>query len=114
MESGCSELRLPWRRQPRGSEVADPGFVTKATRRRFSGSHKLKILEEVERGARQVGAILGSVCTALTSAPGSALKARLERELCKALAIIEAQEKRAEILGVDLAKITDSDPDTSE
>jgi transposase-like protein len=40
--------------------------------------------------------------------------ARLERELIKARAIIDAQKKLAEILGVDLPKITDSDPDTSE
>jgi transposase-like protein len=41
-------------------------------------------------------------------------KARLERELFKANAIIDAQKKLAEILGVDLPKITDPDPDTSE
>jgi len=41
-------------------------------------------------------------------------KARLERELYKANAIIDAQKKLAEILGVDLPKITDPDPDTSE
>ncbi len=41
-------------------------------------------------------------------------KARLERELFKARAIIDAQKKLAEILGVDLPKITDGDPDTSE
>ena len=41
-------------------------------------------------------------------------KARLERELFKARAIIDAQKKLAEILGVDLPKITDPDPDTSE
>jgi transposase-like protein len=40
--------------------------------------------------------------------------ARLERELFKARAIIDAQKKLAEILGVDLPKITDIDPDTSE
>jgi hypothetical protein len=38
----------------------------------------------------------------------------LERELFKARAIIDAQKKLAEILGVDLPKITDSDPDRSE
>jgi transposase-like protein len=41
-------------------------------------------------------------------------KARLERELFKANAIIDAQKKLAEILGVDLPKITDLDPDKSE
>jgi len=41
-------------------------------------------------------------------------KARLERELFKANAIIDAQKKLAEILGVDLPKITDPDPDKSE
>ena len=41
-------------------------------------------------------------------------KARLQRELFKANAIIDAQKKLAEILGVDLPKITDPDPDTSE
>jgi transposase-like protein len=41
-------------------------------------------------------------------------KARLERELFKAHAIIDAEDKLAEILGVDLPKITDPDPDTSE
>ena len=41
-------------------------------------------------------------------------KARLERELFKANAIIDAQKKLAEILGVDLPKITDPDADKSE
>jgi hypothetical protein len=41
-------------------------------------------------------------------------KARLQRELFKANAIIDAQKKLAEILGVDLPKITDPDPDKSE
>ena len=41
-------------------------------------------------------------------------KARLERELFKARAIIDAQKKLAEILGVDLPKITDLDSDPSE
>lgn len=41
-------------------------------------------------------------------------KARLERELYKANAIIDAQKKLAEILGVDLPKITDPDPDKIE
>jgi transposase-like protein len=41
-------------------------------------------------------------------------KARLERELFKANAIIDAQKKLAEILGVDLPKITEPDPDASE
>jgi transposase-like protein len=41
-------------------------------------------------------------------------KARLERELFKANAIIDAQKKLAEILGVDLPKITDPDGDKSE
>ena len=41
-------------------------------------------------------------------------KARLERELFKAHAIINAQKKLAEILGVDLPKITDFDLDKSE
>ncbi len=41
-------------------------------------------------------------------------KARLERELYKANAIIDAQKKLAEILGVDLPKITDPDPDKNE
>ena len=41
-------------------------------------------------------------------------KARLERELYKAKAIIDAQKKLAEILGVDLPKIIDPDPDKSE
>ena len=41
-------------------------------------------------------------------------KARLERELFKANAIIDAQKKLAEILGVDLPKITDPDGDESE
>jgi transposase-like protein len=41
-------------------------------------------------------------------------KARLQRELFKANAIIDAQKKLAEILGVDLPKITDPDPDTNE
>ena len=41
-------------------------------------------------------------------------KARLERELFKARAIIDAQKKLAEILGVDLPKITDPDPDTTQ
>ena len=41
-------------------------------------------------------------------------KARLERELFKANAIIDAQKKLAEILGVDLPKITDPDPDQNE
>ena len=41
-------------------------------------------------------------------------KARLERELFKANAIIDAQKKLAEILGVDVPKITDPDPDKSE
>jgi transposase-like protein len=40
--------------------------------------------------------------------------ARLERELFKARAIIDTQKKLAEILGVDLPKITDSEPDNSE
>jgi len=40
--------------------------------------------------------------------------ARLERELFKARAIIDTQKKLAEILGVDLPKITDRDPDNSE
>jgi len=41
-------------------------------------------------------------------------KARLERELYKARAIIDAQKKLAEILGVDLPKITDLDSDPNE
>lgn len=41
-------------------------------------------------------------------------KARLERELFKANAIIDAQKKLAEILGVDLPKIADPDGDESE
>jgi transposase-like protein len=41
-------------------------------------------------------------------------KARLERELFKARAIIDAQKKLAEILGVDLPKITDLDSDTTQ
>jgi transposase-like protein len=40
--------------------------------------------------------------------------ARLERELFKARAIIDTQKKLAEILGVDLPKIRDRDPDNSE
>jgi transposase len=40
--------------------------------------------------------------------------ARLERELFKARAIIDTQKKLAEILGVDLPKITDSEPDNNE
>jgi hypothetical protein len=38
----------------------------------------------------------------------------LERELFKARAIIDTQKKLAEILGVDLPKITDSEPDNNE
>jgi transposase-like protein len=41
-------------------------------------------------------------------------KARLEHELFKANAIIDGQKKLAEILGVDVSKITDPDPDKSE
>jgi hypothetical protein len=41
-------------------------------------------------------------------------KARLQRELFKANAIIDAQKKLAEILGVDLPKITDPDLDKNE
>jgi len=41
-------------------------------------------------------------------------KARLERELYKARAIIDAQKKLAEILGVDLPKITNLDSDPNE
>jgi len=41
-------------------------------------------------------------------------KTRLERELFKANAIIDAQKKLAEILGVDLPKITDPDGDKNE
>ena len=41
-------------------------------------------------------------------------KARLERELFKANAIIDVQKKLAEILGVDLPKITDPDGDKNE
>ena len=41
-------------------------------------------------------------------------KARLERELFKANSIIDAQKKLAEILGVDLPKITDPDADKNE
>lgn len=38
--------------------VADPEVVPKASRRRFSASYKLKVLEEIERNPGQVGAIL--------------------------------------------------------
>ena len=41
-------------------------------------------------------------------------KARLERELVKANAIIDAQKELAEILGVDLPKITEPDADKNE
>jgi transposase-like protein len=128
------------------SEVVDPEVVAKATRRRFSASYKLKILEEVDRHPGRSGAILrreGLYSSHLSAwrrqREQGALKAlgkqrgpkgksteqvqldklqrhnaRLERELFKARAIIDAQKKLAEILGVDLPKITDLDPDTSE
>ena len=128
------------------SEVVDPEVVAKATRRRFSASYKLKILEEVDRHPCRSGAILRreglysshlsawrrqreqGALKALGKKRGPNAKsteqvqleklqrqnARLERELFKARAIIDTQKKLAEILGVDLPKITDSDPDNSE
>ena len=123
------------------SEVAERQVVEKSKRRRFSSSHKLKILGGFDRNLHRSGAILRS--EGLSSSHLSAWrkqreegalraldkkrgpkgksaeqvqiekrareKARLERELYKASAIIDAQKTLAEILGVDLPKITDRD-----